>query len=599
MQALIAALALSDATFVLAAAPPKPSPSAKLNVMDDSPFKALKAKDHLHWEKCFSQSSAAKKGNEVTCARLNVPLDHDDPSTGQTMQIPIVRVSPKYADPRRTVFWNPGGPGVDPTKSLAYTFPSTQEYVGNHTTMIAISPRGVGYTTPHITCAQDDPGPMSNKKPNMKDRNVEARMWETMLPSDLLEADLGDSSLLQTWAAGRAYGMNCEATNGTLTPYVGTVHTAKDMDYVRRKMNIEKLDFLGHSYGTILGATYAKLFPDNFERMALDGVAPFSWYGNAHVRAETTSGSQQVLDMFFKACYSAGLDKCALYDSDVEVIKDKFHSVLPKLRESPVVAKIRHNEKFTKFVAITESSWRDALEGTIQKSDPGVWRQTAKVAADILAGRTPSIDNPHYVARNDLSSFSSHIESLADLAVTQSIKPSKQALGACMEYVNLYLIHAADRGGWDRMPSADEIRTQILGDPKQDSVLLDPWIPVLISTAANLKTKDAMTGFENLTTSGKVLFIGNTADAVTPNYNAERFHEAFKGSGLLTVDGAGHCASNADPENRCITKWITPFFEDGEMPPANTTCKGKTELLEGKSVFDKFSDEPIDGLGEM
>ncbi|KAF7192163.1 putative hydrolase [Pseudocercospora fuligena] len=574
----------------MAAAPPKP----KRNPMDTTPFKLVEARDDLHWEKCFPNSTAARKGNEVTCARLNVPLDHEDPSNEQTMQLPILRVSPKYADPRRTVFWNPGRPGADPTKSLAYTFPSLQEYVGNHTTMIAISPRGVGYSTPHITCAQDDPGLMSDSKPTMKDENLEAEMWEMALPFDMLEADLGDASLLQTWATGRAYGMNCEATNGTLTQYVGTVHTAKDMDYVRQKMNIERLDFLGHSYGTILGATYAKLFPDNFERIALDGVAPFSWYSNAHVREETTSGSRQMLDMFFKACYLTGLEKCALYDSDVEVIKEKFHSVLPKLRESPVVAEIHHNNKVKKFVAITETSWRDALESTIQFPDPGVWRQTAQVASDILAGRTPSLQNPHYAGSNDLPTVNGHIESLAELAFTQSIRPRKRALGFSMESSSIYLIHAADRGGWDRMPSADEIRSEILGDPQQDSVVLDPWVPMLISTAANIKTKDAISSFENVTTSGKVLFIGNTADAVTPNHNAKRFHEAFEGSGLLTVDGAGHCASSADPKNKCITKWITPFFENGKMPPANMTCKGKTDLLEGKSYFDMVSDETVD-----
>ncbi|EME80581.1 uncharacterized protein MYCFIDRAFT_198768 [Pseudocercospora fijiensis CIRAD86] len=213
--------------------------------------------------------------------------------------------------------------------------------------------------------------------------------------------------------------------------------------------------------------------------------------------------------------------------------------------ERCVVAEIHHHDKFKKFVAITETSWRDSLESTIQKSDPGAWRQTAKVA------RSPAINSPRYPHSNNISSSDRHMESLSDLAFTQSIRTSKQALGGRMEYSNLYLIHAA-------------------------SAILDPWIPVLIiSTAANLPTKTAITNFENLTTtpsSGKILFIGNTADAVTPNFNAkQKLHEAFEGSGLFTIDGAGHCAGNADPESRCVAKWIVPFFEDGRMPSGNLT----------------------------
>jgi pimeloyl-ACP methyl ester carboxylesterase len=44
------------------------------------------------------------------------------------------------------------------------------------------------------------------------------------------------------------------------------------MDAIRTAVGDEKTTYLGFSYGTLLGATYAQLFPDKIRALVLDGA---------------------------------------------------------------------------------------------------------------------------------------------------------------------------------------------------------------------------------------------------------------------------------------------------------------------------------------
>ena len=64
----------------------------------------------------------------------------------------------------------------------------------------------------------------------------------------------------------------CVANSGPGLGFIDTVSTAKDMDVLRALMGDSKLNYLGFSYGTYMGATYAALFADRVGRMVLDGA---------------------------------------------------------------------------------------------------------------------------------------------------------------------------------------------------------------------------------------------------------------------------------------------------------------------------------------
>lgn len=71
-------------------------------------------------------------------------------------------------------------------------------------------------------------------------------------------------------------GEGCESRSPQIAPYVDTESVARDLDILRAVLGEEQLDFLGQSYGTLLGAQYAELFPARVGRMVLDGVLPSS-----------------------------------------------------------------------------------------------------------------------------------------------------------------------------------------------------------------------------------------------------------------------------------------------------------------------------------
>lgn len=65
-----------------------------------------------------------------------------------------------------------------------------------------------------------------------------------------------------TWiAAYRDLSRRCERRNPELLRHVSTADTARDLDGLRRAVGDSQLTYLGISYGTFLGATYANLFP--------------------------------------------------------------------------------------------------------------------------------------------------------------------------------------------------------------------------------------------------------------------------------------------------------------------------------------------------
>jgi pimeloyl-ACP methyl ester carboxylesterase len=63
----------------------------------------------------------------------------------------------------------------------------------------------------------------------------------------------------------------CVAKYGPSLRLYSTRQTAQDMDAIRAALSEEKLSYLGFSYGTLLGAAYAEMFPTRLRAMVLDG----------------------------------------------------------------------------------------------------------------------------------------------------------------------------------------------------------------------------------------------------------------------------------------------------------------------------------------
>lgn len=141
------------------------------------------------------------------------------------------------------------------------------------------------------------------------------------------------------------FGLRCAERNGDLLAHVSTADTAKDLDLLRQAVGDPQLDFLGISYGTILGATYANLFPNKVRTMVLDGnVDPVAWTNGGDddaslstvLRLGSDKASARLLDAFLTLCGQAAISRCAFSAGSASATKAKWTTLLRRLRAHPV-----------------------------------------------------------------------------------------------------------------------------------------------------------------------------------------------------------------------------------------------------------------------
>ena len=106
----------------------------------------------------------------------------------------------------------------------------------------------------------------------------------------------------------------CGERNGELLTHISTADTARDLDHLRRLVGDRKLTYLGESFGTLIGQTYANLFPRRVRAMALDGIVDpvASAAGTEAVLASGLADTDRVFREFLRLCEAAGPDRCAL-----------------------------------------------------------------------------------------------------------------------------------------------------------------------------------------------------------------------------------------------------------------------------------------------
>jgi len=179
------------------------------------------------------------------CAGVYAPLDYADP--GRASVTLVMRRKPATKQPSLgTLFINPGGPGASGTElvtSFASAGLETYDIVG-------WDPRGTGQSTP-IRC--------------LSDADTDAYNELDLSPDDPAER----AALL---AGVEAFNKGCWERNGRLLEHVGTIETVRDLDLLRRLLKQPKLNFVGYSYGTQIGAYYAELFPEHTGRLVLDAA---------------------------------------------------------------------------------------------------------------------------------------------------------------------------------------------------------------------------------------------------------------------------------------------------------------------------------------
>jgi len=497
----------------------------------------------LDWSPCVGPAAELA---DLECATLTVPRDHAAPD-GETIDIAVARAATADDDLRiGSLVFNPGGPGGSGIEFLANAAAAVPPELAERFDLVSFDPRGVASSTA-IDCEADF------------DDDV------TLLAAG---DDAGWEALVAE-AEGRAD--TCTADSLGLEPFVGTNSSARDLDALREALGDDQLSYLGFSYGTRLGATYAELFPDRVRALVLDGaVKPTD--DLALIGLEQGPGFDAALASFAGAC-DADTD-CALaevgpaLDVYTGLVEDiAAASGLPTDDAARVLT--RGELQLGVAAALYSTQLWPVLADALYAAETEQNGSLLQVLADTYLGRRPdgTYDNSQ----------------LAGLAINCADDPSRPPIEEVRSQ--------ADQGAQASVYFADFLRasTGCIGTA-------DPIDPIAIGPADG---------------AAPILVIGTTGDPATPYQWAVEMAEVLSSGVLYTVEAEGHTAFLSVP---CVDQVVIDYLVDLELPDDGSSCAAETaddvfappgegELDQVIALFDCLRDNGVDlpeiSLGDL
>ncbi len=458
----------------------------------------------LDWQPCEGDA-------DHECARLTVPLDYADPE-GQTIEVAVLRV-PASEPGRRigSLVVNPGGPGAPGTSYAAAGDAVFRQPLLDRYDVVGFDPRGTGDSAP-VDCLSDE---------ELTD----------FLAADPAPDDQGEVEALV--ADLEAFFDGCVERSGDLAAHVSTVEAAKDMDVLRAALGESGLTYLGASYGTKLGATYAELFPDRADRLVLDGAVDVS-LTSRELNLGQAAGFERALRAYVGDCVDSG--DCFLGGTVQEGL-DRIEEFLAQVDDEPIPGPGgRELSVGTAFYGLitplyVSDYWfllSQGLESAFA-GDP----TTLLLLADTYASRTPGGD---------------YTDNSAEA---------------------IYAINCLDD------PSStpvSEIPAQVPDFLEASPTLGEVFAWSLVGCRGLEVEPDASTRLDEIDAAGAepILVVGTTRDPATPYEWAEALADQLEPGVLLTRDGDGHTAYNSG--NACIDTAIEDFLIEGTVPDDGTTC---------------------------
>lgn len=258
----------------------------------------------IKWSACAKEATYEVPMDGLQCGKVTVPLDYAKPA-GATLELAMARYR-ATGKSRGSVLLNFGGPGGPGVSQLAY---EGKDFMGltNGYDVVSFDPRGVGRSSP-VSCGEGT------------DTDAGLTGGEA--------ADNPRAVLEQLRKAARA----CERHSGPVLRHIGTVNASRDLDVMRRALGDKKLNYLGFSYGTRLGAVYAAQFPEKVGRFVLDGVDTLT-ESLAEQGLAGAAGQQTALEGFLNWCVA---DIACPFGQDARTARERIVDLVDSLDKDPV-----------------------------------------------------------------------------------------------------------------------------------------------------------------------------------------------------------------------------------------------------------------------
>ncbi len=459
----------------------------------------------LIWSKCAST---------FRCAVLQVPADYSHPTVGK-LNLSLIELPAKSASPLGDIVLNPGGPGASGISFLTESASSFPASLRRDFNLVSFDPRGVGASDP-VTCTNA----------------AGTRALIALNPAPQTSAQIKT-----VVAAVKAYVQGCvRQTPSIVLNNVSTLSTVRDLDRIRIALGQSKLNYFGFSYGTYIGQLYAKLFPQNFRTMVLDGVTDPSLSNNVSDQQQA-EGFERDLQNFYSWCATNSTCKTELPNG----AKTALTGLLSKLKSGGSV-QARLASQYGGVVSVNYGVLLTAVAASLYSTQD--WPDFAKAIANALHGDGTLIAALAY-SYAGLQQDGTYANLLAantatnceDNAVPKSIS---QYQSLAKQIAKVAPIFGAEEA-WGTLGC---VYWPIKPNGKVGPIVNHSKTPILV--------------------------IGSTGDPATPYSGAVHVAKELGNAELLTRTGSGHTAYLF---SSCIQNWTNQYLTTVVLPPKNTVCK--------------------------
>ena len=492
----------ADATPV-----PTPTASAPADRADPAtdPRYARFYTQEVDWRRC---------GDGAQCGKVTVPVDWDAPD-GDTLQLALAR-RPATRESRGALLVNFGGPGVAGASLVRRhdRAGTSSKTVRRAYDLVGFDPRGTGGSAP-LDCLGD-------------------RELDAFLAFDPVADPTTDlpAAAREFQANARPFIDGCARDGGPLLAHLDAGSVARDMDVIRAALGQDRLNYLGYSYGTLLGALYADAHPQRVGRMVLDGAMdPASTFTDVEVGQ--AQGMERALRAFVTWCLDEG--DCAL-TGDVDEGMRQIGRILATADRDPL--RTGDGRRLTAALALTgiisplydDQAWPD-LDDALGRARDGDGSGLLELADE-------------YSERDDEGRYASNLNEIFN-----AVK--------CVDYPA-----TADTGHLQDTAARIRRAAPVLGPYLSHGELLCAQWPVPPARTPAPVTAAGAPG---------ILVVGTTGDPATPYAWARSLAGQLESGVLLTHEGEGHIAYQRS--SACVDRAVDAYLVDGLLVPDGTVCQ--------------------------
>jgi pimeloyl-ACP methyl ester carboxylesterase len=445
--------------------------------------------------------------SQVEVGTFTVPIDYADRSKG-TFDLNIARhLALKPSERIGSLLVNPGGPGAAGTDFALSAEAVFGQSLLDHFDIVAWDPRGTGLSTPAIDCTDD--------------------YDHFFATGDITPDDPAERQ--QLIGLAKEFATDCVDKNAAYYQYVGTNNSARDMDAIRAALGETTISYLGFSYGSELGATWATLFPSTVRAAVLDGaVDPTA--GEEARSLQQIKGFEHSLTTFLAQCSADS--SCAFHNGGAA--GDAYDRLMKSIDESPLPS---DNGRPAVSLEVAVAGVGQAMY------DSATWPQLADALARAQKGDGSgllALYDEYYLRRAD-GTWDNLMEAFEVIT--------------CMDSTARPTVAEDDAAVPEFKAVAPRMAAGTVGDyfctffPPP----IDPRIPITGKGA------------------GPIVVLGTTGDPATPLDGARKMAESLEQGRLVTVVANRHTGYGV---NACSSAAVEDYLVDpvGHLPTEGLRC---------------------------